>query len=227
METKVYNITGKEAGKITLPEAVFAATWNPDLVHQVVVSMQANARTSIAHTKNRGDVSGGGKKPWKQKGTGRARHGSTRSPIWIGGGVTHGPRNEKNYTKKINRKMRIGALVSVLSKKFAESEIIFVDTLNLKTPKTATAREILSALAGIKEQDILNSKKHNTALVVLAEKDEAVAKSFANFGNIEVTTALNMNVRDALTYARIIVVNPEDAAKVLEGRLTVSKNEDK
>ena len=148
METKIYNQKGKEAGKITLPEEVFGLPWNADLVHQVVTSMLANARTPVAHTKTRGEIRGGGKKPWKQKGTGRARHGSTRSPIWVGGGVTHGPRNDKIYARKINRKMKAKALYTILSKKAKDGEILFVDALSFSAPKTVEAKEILKNLSG-------------------------------------------------------------------------------
>src|SRR3989338_4393818 len=127
MEAKVYTQDGKESGKVKLPEDVFNLPWNSDLVHQVVVSMESNARVTVAHTKDRSEVSGGGKKPWKQKGTGRARHGSIRSPLWIGGGVTHGPRNEKNFKKKINKKMKIKALYVVLSEKLRNNEILFLN----------------------------------------------------------------------------------------------------
>src|SRR3954467_5139183 len=109
MESTVYNQKGKEVGKIQLAEQIFGLKWNADLVHQVVTSMESSARTNVAHTKNRGEVSGGGKKPWQQKGTGRARHGSIRSPIWVGGGVTHGPRKDKDYDRKINKKMKAKA----------------------------------------------------------------------------------------------------------------------
>ena len=104
LETEVYNQKGKAVGKLSLPDEIFGLKWNADLVHQVVVAMQANARIPVAHTKTRGEVSGTGKKPWRQKGTGRARHGSKRSPIWVGGGVAHGPRNEKDYKQKINKR---------------------------------------------------------------------------------------------------------------------------
>ncbi|RTK95909.1 MAG: 50S ribosomal protein L4, partial [Neisseriaceae bacterium] len=98
LEATIFTATGATAGTVALPASLFGAAWNADLVHQVVVGMEANARPTTAHTKFRGEVSGGGKKPWKQKGTGRARHGSTRSPIWVGGGTTHGPRAEKDYS---------------------------------------------------------------------------------------------------------------------------------
>src|ERR1043166_6090887 len=129
IQSKIYDQKGGEAGTINLPARVFGAPWRSDLVHQVVESMRSNKRAGTADTKDRGEVRGGGKKPWKQKGTGRARHGSSRSPLWVGGGVTHGPLAEKNYKRKISKKMRAQALFSVLSKKLKDGEIIFVDTL--------------------------------------------------------------------------------------------------
>src|SRR3989338_7301784 len=147
MQAKIYNQKGAEAGMITLPEKVFAAKWRSDLVHQVVEGMRSNKRAGTADTKDRGEVRGGGKKPWKQKGTGRARHGSIRIPIWVGGGVTHGPLAEKNYKKKISKKMRAQALFSVLSKKWKDGEIIFVDTLTLPEIKTKSAVEVMKNLS--------------------------------------------------------------------------------
>src|SRR3989344_6480741 len=111
IEASIFSMDGKKVGAVTLPESLFGAPWRSDLVHQVTTAMQANARQNRANTKDRAEVSGGGKKPWKQKGTGQARHSSSRSPIWRHGGVTFGPRSERDYTEKINKKMRIGALL--------------------------------------------------------------------------------------------------------------------
>src|SRR5476651_1687466 len=146
MEAKIYNQKGVASGNITLPEKVFAAKWRSDLVHQVVQSMRSNKRAGTADTKDRGEVRGGGRKPWKQKGTGRARHGSIRSPIWVGGGVTHGPLSEKNYKRKISKSMRAQALFSVLSKKLKDAEMLFVDTLLTKDIKTKGALEVMNIL---------------------------------------------------------------------------------
>lgn len=223
MKVDVYTQEGKKNGSIDLPSQVFEARWNGDLVHQVVVGMQANARTPVAHTKDRSDVRGGGKKPWKQKGLGRARHGSSRSPIWRGGGVTFGPRNDKNYAKKINRKMRAKALYSVLSKKLKDGEILFVDSLSFEQPKATQAKAVLNNLAGIKGFEALTTKKHNAALVTLAEKDVAVQKSFSNFGNVKVGEVRNMNPVDALTYKHLIIVAPEASVKTLEERGSVAR----
>jgi large subunit ribosomal protein L4 len=222
MDAKVYSHEGKEVGKVALPESVFGLAWNADLVHEVVVGMQANARTSSAHTKGRGEVSGGGKKPWKQKGTGRARHGSTRSPIWVKGGVSHGPRNEKDYSVKINKKVRAKALATVFSKKQADSEIIFVDSLSLTEPKTATAKTIITALAKGSGQDSLARKRKNAAVVLLPARHEAVEKSFRNFGNIEVMQAKDVNPVDLLTYKYVVMVEPKSALEIIEKRVATT-----
>jgi large subunit ribosomal protein L4 len=215
METKVYNQKGKEAGSVTLPEAVFAIPWNADMVHQVTVAMMANARTPVAHTKDRSDVRGGGRKPWQQKGLGRARHGSNRSPIWVGGGVAHGPRNEKNYSQKINRKMKAKALYAILSRKFKDNEILFVDSLSFAEPKTKEALSTLKVLGGIKGFEKLSTKRTNTAFIALPSKDKTVEKSFNNFGNIEVGEARNLNPLIVLNYKYLVIANPEESLKTL------------
>ncbi len=219
MKIDVYTQEGKKDSTVEVSEAVFASEWNADLVHQVVVSMQANARSNVAHTKDRSDVKGGGRKPWQQKGLGRARHGSIRSPIWTGGGVAFGPRNERNFSKKINKKMRAKALFSVLSKKFDDSEIIFVDAIKFDKPKTAQAKSTLEALAKIKGYEALITKKHNTVLISLPNKDANVLKSFSNFGNVTVSNVLDMNPVDTLRHKYVIIVNPSEASKQLSARI--------
>jgi|SRR3989338_4667733 len=218
MKTDIYNTQGKKAGSIDLPESVFDVAWNDSLMHQVVTAMMSNARPSVAHTKNRGDVRGGGKKPWQQKGTGRARHGSIRSPIWRGGGVTHGPRNEKNYARAIPKKMRAKALYMALSQKLRDGEILFIDSLNLATPKTADAKKMLSALAGVKGFAKLSYKK-NAALIAVSERTDAIVKSFRNIGSVEVDRAANLNPVSVLKYKYVIMENPEVSVGTIAKRI--------
>ncbi|HBH71523.1 MAG: 50S ribosomal protein L4 [Parcubacteria group bacterium GW2011_GWC1_42_11] len=223
MEATIYNTKGKEAGKLALNEKVWGLSWNADLVHQVVESMRSNARTSSAQVKDRSAVSGGGKKPWAQKGTGRARHGSSRSPIWRHGGVTHGPMNEKDYSKKINKKVRAKALYTVLSEKMRNGEVLFVDNIRMEAPKTAEAKGILSALAGVKGFEKILTKKKNAAYFATSEKSDAVSKSFSNFGNIDFDAVENMNPVDLLNHKYVVIVSPEKAISFIEGKLAVAK----
>ncbi len=219
MDAKIYNQNGKEAGNISLPEDIFGLPWNADLVHQVVIAMQANARTPIAHTKFRGEVSGGGKKPWKQKGTGRARHGSTRSPIWIGGGVTHGPRNEKDYSQKINKKTRAKALYTVLSEKLRRNEILFIDNLALSEMKTKTAVEVVKNLAKLSGFERLQTTKKNSVFLTLANRDENVIKSFSNLPQIEIENIKDINPVDVVNHKYLVITNPEASLTFLKGRM--------
>jgi large subunit ribosomal protein L4 len=219
MKASIFTTEGKKDGDITLPEAVFGVAWNADVVHEVVTGMQSNARTGIAHTKDRGEVRGGGKKPWKQKGTGRARHGSRRSPIWVGGGVAHGPRNEKDYTKKINKKVRQKALAITLSKKFSDGEVFFIENFSFKAPKTTDAKVAMANLAKAAAEDMLIKKRKNAALIVLSERNEMAEKSFRNFGNYEVVMAKDVNPVDLLTYKYVVVADPEASIALLEKRV--------
>jgi large subunit ribosomal protein L4 len=219
MEAKVYNSQGKETGKITLPEEVFGLSWNADLVHQVVTTMQDNARTPIAHTKDRSEVSGGGKKPWRQKGTGRARHGSSRSPIWVGGGVAHGPRNERVFGGKINKKAKAKALYTVLAEKMRNGEILFVDAFDAKEAKTKEAKDIIKNLSTIKGFETLATKRKNAALVALGEKNEGAVRSLSNFGNIEVDDVKDLNAVDVLQYKTLVIVNPEASLQFIVSKL--------
>lgn len=210
MKTEIYNQNGEKAGELELPKGVFDLPWNEDLVHQVIVSMQANKRTPVAHAKGRGDVRGGGKKPWRQKGTGRARHGSTRSPIWRGGGVTHGPTNEKDYSKKINDKMKKKAFFTVLSQKFRDNEILFLDKIILTRPKTKEAMDIIKSISKIKGFDKLFTKRKNRAAIALPAKDKEVEQSFSNIVGTQIFELRNLNSLDLATYKYLVIVSPKN-----------------
>jgi large subunit ribosomal protein L4 len=223
METQVYNQKGKSVGTLDLPESIFGLPWNADLVHQVVTAMQANARTPVADARTRAEVRGGGRKPWKQKGTGRARHGSSRSPIWRGGGVTHGPTNEKIYTQKINKKMRAKALYTVLSEKLRRGQIIFLEELNLKAIKTKDAVTVLtdiSKLTGFER--MIGGKKRNTLLTVPAKSD-TLKKSFANIPTVEIDEVRNINPSDLMTHRYLIISQPTESIAFIGGKLEKAK----
>lgn len=223
MEATIYNIQGKKAGSVELPESVFGVKWNDSLMHQVVVSMQGNARTPVAHAKGRSEVRGGGRKPWQQKGTGRARHSSIRSPIWKGGGVTHGPINEKNYSRTIPKKMRAKALFMALSKKLADGEILFVDSLGLTTPKTALAAKALATLSKVSGFEKLGRKKRNAALFTLADKNEMAQKSFRNIGSVALMDVRSLNPVAILGSTYLIIENPEASLALIEHRVSKKK----
>jgi len=218
MEVKIYNQKGAEAGSITLPAKVFAAKWRSDLVHQVVEGMRSNKRAGTADTKDRGEVRGGGKKPWKQKGTGRARHGSSRSPIWVGGGVTHGPLAEKNYKRKITKSMRAQALFSVLSRKMKDGEIIFVDTLAMSKINTKAGVEVIKNLAkALGSKSIATSKKRRV-LTALWGRNANIEKSFRNISALEIVFLKNLNPLDVLNHQYLLIENPTESVKFLESR---------
>lgn len=219
MKAQVFKQDGGKGAEITLSEKVFGQKWNSDLVHEVVVAMQSNARAGTADTKDRGEVRGGGKKPWKQKGTGRARHGSRRSPIWKGGGVAHGPLSDKDYSKKINKKVRAKALAVTLSRKYADGEVVFVESLSFAAPKAAEAKNIIKSLAEASGEKSLATKRKNTAIILLPGRDEATEKSFRNFGNLSVVMAKDINPVELLTYKYVIVADPKASLETLEKRI--------
>ncbi len=196
METAVYNQQNKKIGTIKLPDLIFQAAWNPDLVHQALVAHTANKRTVVAYTKGRSDVSGGGKKPWRQKGTGRARTGSIRSPLWRGGGITFGPAKEKDYQKKINKKIKRAALFSILSKKLADNEIKIVDTLNLSEHKTKEVKNTLKNLLGEEKGSVLFIPITNNKNLFLASR---------NVANVSTINPLSLNVYDCLTHKFLFI----------------------
>ena len=211
MESKLYNKKAEEAGKIDLPESVFNLPWNSDLVHQVVVAMTANRRTTVAHTKGRGEVSGGGKKPWRQKGLGKARHGSIRSPIWVGGGIAHGPRKDKDYSVKINAKAKKKAFYTVLSQKLRDNEILFLDKMDFSQPKTKEAVEVVNSLSKIGGFEKMKNKKKNKAILALDKKEPNVFKSFRNIPGMEIYQARNLNILDILNFKYLLIANPKEA----------------
>ena len=211
MESKLYNQKAEEAGKIDLPETVFNLPWNSDLVHQVVTAMQANLRSPWAHTKTRGEVSGGGKKPWRQKGLGKARHGSIRSPIWVGGGIAHGPRKDKDYSVKINAKAKKKAFYTVLSQKLRDNEILFLDKMDFSQPKTKEAVEVVNSLSKIGGFEKMKNKKKNKAILALDKKEPNVSKSFRNIPGMEIYQARNLNILDILKFKYLLIANPEQS----------------
>lgn len=218
MEAKIYNQKGGDAGKITLPEKVFAAKWRADLVHQVVEGMRSNSRSGTADTKDRGEVRGGGKKPWKQKGTGRARHGSSRSPIWVGGGITHGPLSAKNYDRKISKSMRAQALFSVLSKKMKDGEIIFVDSLSIDKPKTKDAVTVMNDLAKATGYKMLVNSKKPKVLTALFARNSNTEKSYRNLPQLDLVFVKNLNPLDILNHKYLLIENAEESIKFFESR---------
>ncbi len=218
MQATVYNKDAKEVGKIDLPEKVFGVKWNADLVHQVITSMQSNKRQGSAHTKTRGEVSGGGRKPWRQKGTGQARHGSIRSPLWRGGGMSFGPRSDKDYQKKISRKMKTKALYTILSAKMRDGEIMFVDSFNLDYPKTKESAKILHSLGSLSGFNKMDYKKGKRALILTPTKDDVLLKSIRNIASAKVEEVRNINPLLLATYTYLVMTSPEESIKHIEGR---------
>jgi len=195
MKYPVLNYQGEKVSEIDLPKELFDIPLNQNLVWQVMVSQRSNRRQSIAHTKDRSEVSGGGRKPWPQKGTGRARHGSIRSPLWKGGGVTFGPRKEKNFKKKIPKKMRRKALFMVLSEKAREKLLILLDKLEMEKIKTKIASNIFRNL-------VKDSKK---TLLVLPDNEKKIILSFRNIPNLKIEQAKDLNCLDLLNSKYIIM----------------------
>lgn len=206
MRVRVYNISGDVVGETELRDDIFGIQPNRGVMHQALVMQQANARLSSAHTKTRAYVRGGGRKPWRQKGTGRARHGSIRSPLWKGGGVVFGATKERNYRKRMPRKMRRLAYRSALSVKAAEGQIIVLDDLQMPVPRTSEMVDILDRL-GV----------YTSALILLPERNVNVEKSVDNLPGVKTLRAQYLNVRDLLGYDYLVM--PLGAKETLEGIL--------
>jgi large subunit ribosomal protein L4 len=196
MEVDVFNMKGKKISKVELPAAIFEAPVKIDLMHQAYVRQMANGRLGTHSTKGRSEVAGGGRKPWRQKGTGRARQGSTRAAQWVGGGKIFTPK-PRSYDKAMPKKMRRAALRSALSVKASEGEILMVDAFKLDDMKTRNMAEAFTALAG-----------DATVLLVLPENSsdyESVKRSCANLANVKTLLANYLNIRDLLGYDNVIM----------------------
>lgn len=218
MEAKIYNIKGEAAGKITLPEAVFAAKVSKDAIHGTMVALAGNQRAGTAHAKGRGDVRGGGKKPWRQKGTGRARHGSSRSPIWVGGGTTHGPLKDKNYSRKINKKTLTSVLYGVLTAKNQDNEIVFVDNMSFGDFSTKSAKAAISSIAKAVEAPRMANGHKPYCLVLLGSADQKTVKSLSNIPSVEVEQWKNVNPLMLASYKYVLISEPAEAIKFFEGK---------
>ncbi|MBU0722076.1 50S ribosomal protein L4 [Patescibacteria group bacterium] len=224
MQINIYNQNAERVGDLKLSDKVFGVKVNNDLVHQATVTQMANQRQVIAHTKDRSEVRGGGRKPWRQKGTGRARHGSSRSPIWIGGGVTFGPRNDRNFKKRINKKMKQNAIFMVLSDKVANNHFAVLDKFEIIEFKTKFFNQIISGFESkifvpaddgqkslstqtdekaIKTQ--VKKKINKRSFLIIVDKiDKKLNYSAKNLVGVELINLDNINIVDLLKYKDLI-----------------------
>ena len=235
IKINIYNQKGEAGGELKLSDRVFGQEMNIGLVHQALITQLANERQVLAHTKGRGDVRGGGKKPWRQKGTGRARAGSSRSPIWIGGGVTFGPSKDRNFKKKINKKMRQKALCMVLSDKIKNENMMIIDDLKADGYKTKAMADMVKSLtvkisevkapaASVEKSAKKATAKDNksrklkkiSALVLNDKKDEEAHYSVRNISGVKYLNLDNINIFDLLKYRDLILT--KNAIKSLEER---------
>ena len=203
MQTKVLNLEGKEVSKVTLDDKVFGAEYNEDLIHQAVVTYLANQRQGTKSTLTRAEVAGGGRKPWRQKGTGRARQGSIRSPQWVHGGVVFAPK-PRDFSKRMNAQMKRGAFVSALSTMMKENAIIVVDDMNIEA-KTKVAVKVLEAL-----------KANRRVTIVTDGVNENAIRAFSNLAEASVTTADILNTYD-LVVSDYVVITKDAIKKIEEG----------
>jgi len=216
VKSNIYNQKGEVKNEIKLSKDIFEIETNPDLVHQVAVAQMGNERQVLAHTKGRAEVRGGGKKPWKQKGTGRARAGSTRSPIWIGGGVTFGPTKDRNFSKKVNKKMKRKAMFMVLTEKLTSKNLLILEKLDIAEYKTKVIANIFTVL----EEKVLpvkfieseegkkaEKKAKRSILFINAASDDKTRKSSANLAGVKNINLNNINILDLLKFRNVIITD--------------------
>ncbi len=200
MTTDIYNMKREKVGTVELPERVFGVTWKGSLVKQVLDAQMANRRHPWASAKDRSEVRGGGKKPWRQKGTGRARHGSSRSPIWVGGGKAHGPISERNYDQKVNKKVRRAAIAMLLSKKLTDGTLMILDSIALEAPKTKVLAAQLRTF-----MEMSKTKKNFDVLVVPNVESKDVARAGRNLPKSKISHPASLNVYDLMNYKHVVV----------------------
>jgi large subunit ribosomal protein L4 len=209
MHVPVYNVQGEQVSETELRDEIFSVPFHHALVHQALVRQLANARLGTHKAKTRGEVRGGGRKPWRQKGTGRARQGSIRAPHWRGGGIVFGP-TPRSYRQQMPRKMRHQALCSVLSVKAAEQQVVLLDALEIAEPKT---RQVLGMLQ--------NLGIGSSALILLPQRDEVILRSVRNLPQVRTLVAQYLNVRDLLQFDYVVM--PLASLEVIEGILGQAK----
>ncbi|MBD3282213.1 MAG: 50S ribosomal protein L4 [Candidatus Portnoybacteria bacterium] len=207
-KSNVYNLKGEKVGTEELPKDIFDIEIKEDLIYQAVRIHLNNSRIPFAHTKDRSEVRGGGRKPWRQKGTGRARHGSNRSPIWIGGGTTFGPRKERLFKKKMNKKAKRKALFMALTSKIKDGELILIDKLSIEKPKTKLMEE--------KINNIFKSinKKPKSILILTADKNENIIRASKNIPYIKMIPANSLNILDVLSFKYLLL--DKDSVNLIE-----------
>jgi large subunit ribosomal protein L4 len=214
IKLNIYNQTAEKAGTIELSEQVFGLSVKEDLIHQAVVTQMANQRQVLAHTKDRSEVRGGGKKPWRQKGTGRARVGSSRSPIWIGGGVTFGPTKDRNFKKKINKKMRQQALCMVLTDRIKNDSLVVIKELAATEFKTKTVNSVIKNIETKIFKPTDKKKAKRSILILNDNKDEKFKYSVRNLVGVTQLNLENINIVDLLNHKNLILT--ESVVKKLE-----------
>ncbi|MCH7905333.1 MAG: 50S ribosomal protein L4 [Armatimonadetes bacterium] len=220
MKVKLYTQTGKAKGTVDLPDEIFDVPMNADLLHQAVRVATSRRRRTLAHAKDRSEVRGGGRKPWRQKGTGRARHGSIRSPLWRGGGVTFGPRNDQHFARSLPQAMRRKALAIALSAKAREGEIAVLEKIELAEAKTKYMAEVVKSIStGVFGVD--TAKRKPTILVATARRDEKLTRASRNLPGLRERPAKDLNVIDVLS-SRYLVFS-KDAIPFFEDRMRVRR----
>jgi len=212
LSAPLYNLEGEQTGTIKLPEKIFGLEINNDLLYQAINTQLANRRKHLAKVKDRSEVRGGGVKPWRQKGTGRARHGSIRSPLWIGGGVTFGPAAEKVFKKKINKKARRKALLMALSSKAKDKELIVLEDFKLKEGKTKLFVRLMNKI--LKETTAGAGQTKPSILITFNQRDENTIRASRNLPNAKIIPVKNLNVFDLLSFKYLFL--EKEAIKIIE-----------